>query len=290
MSRAPIPFTKGHGTGNDFVVLPNLDGELEVTPALVAALCDRRRGIGADGVLVLARTGSDPEVAEQAGAAPYFMDYRNADGSIAQMCGNGARVFVEHLLDEGLVSPGRFQIATRGGARPVEVSLDGEISIDMGPAVFLEADDLTARPAEATEDQSRPAVGVLMPNPHAVVWVDDVAEAGSLHSAPVVGPAHAFPEGVNVEFAQVMAADRLRMRVFERGVGETLSCGTGACAVAVAAIRAIGAGPAGQRVHVDVPGGTVQVTWRDEKSVVLTGPAVIVARGAIDPGWWAAHV
>ncbi len=290
MTHAPIPFAKGHGTGNDFVILPDLDGALHVTAPLVAALCDRRRGVGADGVLVVARTSAHPEVADQAGAAPYFMDYRNADGSVAQMCGNGARVFVAHLLEERLVGPGRFQIATRGGARQVEISAEGEISIDMGPAVFLDRADLRARPAEASADEARPAVGVLMPNPHAVVWVQDVAEAGPLREAPVVTPGEAFPEGVNVEFAQVVDADRLRMRVFERGVGETLSCGTGACAVAVAAIHAMGVPPTGQQVQVDVPGGTLRVTWRDETSVVLAGPAVIVARGSIDGHWWSAHV
>jgi diaminopimelate epimerase len=129
-----------------------------------------------------------------------------------------------------------------------------------------------------------------MPNPHAVTWVEDLAAAGALHERPVVTPARAYPEGVNVEFVRVLADDHVEMRVFERGVGETLSCGTGACAVAVATVRRAGSHPAGQSVRVDVPGGTVHVVWLATGDVELHGPAEFVARGEIDPGWWAAHV
>jgi diaminopimelate epimerase len=286
MSRRPITFLKGHGTGNDFVLLPNLDDALSVSPALVAALCDRRRGIGADGVLVVSNTASEPDVADQAATATYFMDYRNADGSVAQMCGNGARVFVAHLLAEGLVGPGEFRIATRGGARGVRVARgDGQISVAMGPAEMMRRDDLAVSVGQAP----RPAQGVHMPNPHAVTWVADVAEAGSLREAPVVTPGEAFPEGVNVEFVRVLADDHLQMRVFERGVGETLSCGTGACAAAVATLHRHGLGPAGQRVRVDVPGGQVVVDWRTDAEVELTGPAQLVARGTVDRDWWDSH-
>ncbi len=207
-----------------------------MTASLVRALCDRRLGIGADGVLVVARTAAHAEVADLAEVAPWFMDYRNADGSVAQMCGNGARVFVAHLLEEGLASTGSFHIATRGGARRVMVDEDGAIHVDMGRAEFLERDDIMVRLAESEPGAPRlaPPSGVLMPNPHAVTWVDDVDAAGSLLAAPVVTPVEAYPEGVNVEFVRVLAADHLQMRVFERGVGETLSCGTGACAAAVA--------------------------------------------------------
>ena len=186
MSRAGIPFIKGHGTGNDFVILPDPTGALEVTTSLVRALCDRRRGIGADGVLVIARTAAHPEVAEQAEVAPWFMDYRNADGSVAQMCGNGSRVFVAHLLEEGLASTGSFHIATRGGARRVTVGQDGAIRVDMGRPQFLERDDITVRLADVRAGTGSPAVGVLMPNPHAVTWVDDVEAAGSLLRRPLV--------------------------------------------------------------------------------------------------------
>jgi diaminopimelate epimerase len=292
MTGTPIPFVKGHGTGNDFVILSNLDGALDVTPALVAALCDRRRGLGGDGVLVVARTAEHPEVADQAGVAPYFMDYRNADGSLAQMCGNGARVFVAHLLEAGLVSSGRFQIATRGGVRRVRVSADDDsICVDMGPAEVLDRADIVVLPVDAPPGTAAsPATGVLMPNPHAVVAVADVAAAGRLIEAPMVTPDEAFPEGVNVEFVRVIDPTHIQMRVFERGVGETLSCGTGACAAAVATLHLAGERPADQRVRVDVPGGTVHVVRRSGGEVELHGPAVLVARGTIDQSWWEAHV
>ena len=291
MSRAGIPFVKGHGTGNDFVILPDPTGSLTVTASLVRALCDRRLGIGADGVLVVARTAAHDEVAALAEVAPWFMDYRNADGSVAQMCGNGARVFVAHLLQEGLASTGGFHIATRGGARRVIADEEGAIHVDMGRAEFLERDDIRVRVAGSEPDAApTTAVGVLMPNPHAVTWVDDVDAAGSLLAAPVVTPFEAYPEGVNVEFVRVLAAAHLQMRVFERGVGETLSCGTGACAAAVATQRREGRGPDGQRIRVDVPGGSVGVTWQPDGTVELDGPAQIVAHGEIDPLWWEMHV
>jgi diaminopimelate epimerase len=291
MSRAGIPFAKGHGTGNDFVIIPDHSGVLTVNEARVRALCDRHRGLGADGVLVVTRTEEHPEVAHQADLAEWFMDYRNADGSLAQMCGNGSRLFVAHLLEEGLASTGSFHIATRGGARRVTVGDHGAIRVDMGTAGFLDRGDIAVRAAEAPPgDAGVAAVGVLMPNPHAVVWVDDVAQAGSLREAPVVTPSPAYPEGVNVEFVRVLAADHLQMRVFERGVGETLSCGTGACAAAVATVRRSGAAPDGRRIRVDVPGGTLGVTWHPDGSVELDGPAEVVARGEIDAHWWEKHV
>jgi diaminopimelate epimerase len=291
MRRPPIPFVKGHGTGNDFVLLPDPTGELTLEAPLVRALCDRRRGLGADGVLVVTRTSDHPEVAEQAELAPWFMDYRNGDGSLAQMCGNGARVFVAHLLEEGLADPGEFHIATRGGARKVTVQGTGDIRIGMGVATFLDRDDLEVRVTDGGPDHSpMRATGVLMPNPHAVTWVADLDSAGSLAAAPLVTPGEAYPEGVNVEFVKVLAPDHLQMRVHERGVGETLSCGTGACAAAVATARHLGGGPGGGRIRLDVPGGTVGVTWRVDGSVELDGPTEVVARGEIDPAWWEAHV
>ncbi|MCU0262980.1 MAG: diaminopimelate epimerase [Candidatus Nanopelagicales bacterium] len=290
MRRAAIPFVKGHGTGNDFVILPNPAGELTVDAALVRALCDRHRGLGADGVLVVARTSDHPEVAGQADVAPWFMDYRNGDGSVAQMCGNGARVFVAHLLEEGLAGSGSFHIATRGGARRVIVDSSDSIRIDMGPATVLDRDDIEVRVTDAGDSAPMPATGVLMPNPHAVTWLDDLGSAGSLAAAPIVTPGEAYPEGVNVEFVRILAAGHLQMRVHERGVGETLSCGTGACAAAVATVRHLGGQPGGGRIRVDVPGGTVGVTWLADGSVELDGPTQVVARGEIDPQWWEMHV
>jgi diaminopimelate epimerase len=291
MSRPGIPFVKGHGTGNDFVLLPDPTGALTVTPSIVRALCDRHRGIGADGVLVVTRTSDQTDVAEQSDLAPWFMDYRNADGSVAQMCGNGARVFVAHLLEEGLARTGSFHIATRGGSRRVTVDDEGAIRVNMGAPIFLERDDIQVWPAEARPGSNpSPAIGVLMPNPHAVTWVDDVQAAGPLLVVPMVTPVEAYPEGVNVEFVRVLSEDHLQMRVFERGVGETLSCGTGACAAAVATLRRDGVERNGGRIRVDVPGGTVGVTWNRDGSVELDGPAQMVARGEIDPYWWEMHV
>jgi diaminopimelate epimerase len=288
MSPAGIPFAKGHGTGNDFIVLPNLDGALEVTPQHVRALCDRRRGIGADGVLVVARTVQNSEVADQADIAPLFMDYRNSDGSAAQMCGNGMRVFAAYLLENDLIDREPLQIATRGGARRVAVGPDSTVRVDMGAPTFLDREDIRVAPA-ATPQDALPASGVLMPNPHAVVWVHDLSSAGDLRVAPTVTPAEAYPEGVNVEFVRRISAGHIQMRVFERGVGETLSCGTGAGAAAVATARAAGNERDGSRMRVEVPGGEVAVTWHADGSVELDGPAQIVARGTIDQRWWEMH-
>lgn len=286
MTSAGIPFAKGHGTGNDFLILPALDGELELTADQVRMLCDRHHGIGADGVLVVTRTASAPEVADQRDAE-FFMDYRNADGSVAQMCGNGSRVFVRYLLEEGLILPGEVPIATRGGTRVATIDgFGGVVCVQMGTAAVLDAPHLTVTARQGHEPNTLPALGVLMPNPHAVCWVADVADAGPLTQAPEVSPAGVFPEGANVEFVARVGPDHLRMRVHERGVGATQSCGTGACAAAVATWVRDGQVPIGQRMRVDVPGGTLHVDWRPDGQVVLRGPAVIVARGRIEEQWW----
>ena len=287
MTSRPIEFVKGHGTGNDFILLPNVDAALTVSARQVAALCDRRRGLGADGVLVVARTEHEPEVAHIAGQAPYFMDYRNADGSVAEMCGNGARVFVAHLAETGLLTAGDGAIATRGGVRQFRVDPVGTaISVTMGAPALMDRDDLSV---QADGSQQLPALGVHMPNPHAVAWVLDTREAGQLLEAPAVTPPGAFPDGVNVEFVRALGADHIEMRVFERGVGETLSCGTGACAAVVATEVRAGRAAVGQRVQVDLPGGRVTVLWRADGEVELSGPAVLVARGTVDADWWAEH-
>jgi diaminopimelate epimerase len=283
MSRSGIAFAKGHGTGNDFVILTDLEGRLGLTGEEVQRLCDRRHGIGADGVLVVTRASASAEAADQP-EADYFMDYRNADGSLAQMCGNGARVFVRFLLQEGFAEPGEWILATRGGGRRVNADLRGSIRVDMGPAVLLDEPDLTV--STHPDGAVRPALGVLMPNPHAVCWVDDLADAGSLLAPPSTTPDGVFPEGVNVEFVEELGDQHLAMRVHERGVGETQSCGTGACAAAVGTLARRGSGPLGQRMRVDVPGGTVHVKWRSDGEVQLIGPAIMVARGVIEDEWW----
>ena len=258
-----IPFAKGQGTGNDFVLLPDLHDQLVLTPELVRRLCDRRFGIGADGCLRV--VPGEP--------GTWFMDYVNADGSIAEMCGNGARVYARYLVAAGWAEPGSVVLATRGGIREVQVPADpdGDIAVDMGPPV------IDTEPADATiSGVSYPGTKLSMGNPHLVCEVPDPS-ALDLSEAPLVA-ADRFPEGVNVE-VYTRTAGGLAMRVHERGSGETLSCGTGACAVAVAA--AFTRGEASADVAVGVPGGRLRVVW-EGPTVTLHGPAHIVAAGR----WW----
>src|SRR3954452_24970059 len=272
------PYLKGHGTQNDFVLLPDHDGSVhgDLSAERVRALCDRRAGIGADGVLRVIRSSALPVVGERAPRTSrhptpeWFMDYRNSDGSPAEMCGNGIRVFAEHLYDEGLVSADEpVRIATRDGDRTV--SRDGtSYTADLGVASIL------GETKVSVGDRSWPALHVDVGNPHAVVMVDDLAEAGHLYDEPSYDQT-LFPHGVNVEFVVRRGPRHLAMRVHERGSGETRSCGTGVCAAAVAA-----AGGAAGRWRVDVPGGTLEVTRDEDGRVLLTGPAVIVAHGETD--------
>ena len=274
-----VPFVKGHGTGNDFVIIPDVDGRLDLTPDQVRWLCDRHRGIGADGVLRVVRTEHVPELADFAGVAEFFMDYRNADGTVAEMCGNGARLFVRYLDATGLVTDNDVVIATRGGLRSTAINSDRSITIDMGQATTPRA---RALPHVTVGERTWPATGVLVPNPHAVVFVDDLAEAGDLLTPPAVAPADVFPDGVNVEFVVDRGPNHVAMRVHERGVGETMSCGTGACAVAWAARRRAGDDAPGETTwQVDVPGGTVRVTETAAGALLLSGPADLVARGTV---------
>lgn len=274
-----IRFVKGHGTGNDFVLIPDLDGTLDIRPEDVRFLCDRHFGIGADGVIRVVRTDKVAEVADQADEAEWFMDYRNADGSISEMCGNGSRVFMRYLDATGLITDAEVKIATRGGTRTIRMESDLSITVDMGEAT---TPHVRALPVITVGDHAYPAVGVLMPNPHAVVFVDSLEQAGDLRTAPQIEPEKAFPKGANIEFVKVLGTDHATMRVHERGVGETLSCGTGACAVAWAMLRREDAPLfSGRTVQVDVPGGTVWVTETEEGTMLLRGPADLVARGTV---------
>ncbi len=257
------PFFKGHGTENDFVVLPDPDGSVhgDLDEDRVRALCERRSGLGADGVLRAVR---------QDGA--WFMDYRNSDGSISEMCGNGIRVFARYL-HEHQAEPFPMEIRTRDGIKAVDSAGD-EFTVDMGaPEVFGDT-------VVSVMGHDFPARHVSMGNPHAVAFVDNLAEAGPL----VEGPEHddgIFAEGVNVEFVVRHGEHHVAMRVHERGAGETRSCGTGACAVVVAASLADDA-PRGTAYRVDVPGGTLSVVWTEDDRVLMTGPAVLVAEGTTD--------
>lgn len=284
VTTSQIDFLKGHGTENDFVILPDPDNALDLTASVVAGLCDRRAGIGGDGLLHVVRSAAHPEARAMADEAEWFMDYRNADGSIAEMCGNGVRVFARYLQRSGSVEEGDLAVATRGGVKNVHLAKDGDVTVSMGRA-RLPADGVTVTVGGRSWD----ARNVNMGNPHAVAFVEDLAHAGDLFSEPSFGPAAVYPDGVNIEFVVDRGPRHVAMRVHERGSGETRSCGTGACAVAVAAARRDAADPAltGTPVTytVDLPGGTLVITEHPDGEIEMTGPAVIVAEGKIDPAW-----
>ena len=270
-------WAKGHGTENDFVILPDADTRIhgDLDPDFVATLCHRRRGIGADGVLRVVRStalGLDD-------GATWFMDYRNADGSVSEMCGNGVRVFAAYLEREGLVD-GKDSIAigTRGGVKTVVFEDDGTYTVDMGiPEVFGDT-------SVSVDGRAWEARHVETGNPHAIAFVDDLTDAGPLIDEPTYDPDE-YPDGVNIEFVVPRGDRHVAVRVHERGSGETRSCGTGACAVAVAAAVRDGVAPehSGEPVtyRVDLPGGALRITWRPDGRILMTGPAEIVADGEL---------
>ncbi len=290
-------FAKGHGTENDFVLLPDLDAERTLTPARVAALCDRRRGLGADGVLRITTAGAAAtagvleRLPDGVGADDWYMDYRNADGSTAQMCGNGARVFAHCLRASGLESRDEFVVGSLAGPRPVVLHHVGEthadVTVDMGKANRLGTGEAVVGGRRFT------GLAVDVGNPH-LACVDpelSVEELAALDVAAPVEYDHArFPDGVNVEVLTSPVwgpgGGSVRMRVHERGVGETRSCGTGTVAAAVAALT--GAGADTGTLTVRVAGGDVVVTITDATSY-LRGPSVLVARGEISEEWWHAQ-
>lgn len=278
---AELVFVKGHGTSNDFILYNNEDSMISMSPAQVVALCNRRSGLGADGVIGAVRTKNIDLAGIDHGDATWFMDHQNADGSYAEMCGNGARVFARYLVANGLETEKEFNISTRGGIRAVQLHPDLTVSVEMGPALEPKP-ALTARIHLETGEVFN-SVGVFFPNPHAVCWVDylDLPQL-VLHETPTVEPLDAFPEGMNVEFAAITAPGEVTMRVFERGVGETQSCGTGACAVAWAARRSASEHEKHLEWKVSVPGGELFVSENTETgSFTLRGPAELVARGRV---------
>ena len=267
-----LNFAKGHGTLNDFVLVVDADDNHPLDAETVRWLCDRRAGIGGDGLLRAVKAASVPEW--DGDPALWFMDYRNADGSIAEMCGNGLRVFVRHLLELGLVAPGAVQIATRAGLRTAWPQPDGRITVDVGRATVVDQPTWV----EIAGRRCR-AITVDVGNPHAVVVLaDQLALAGLDLSRQPGFDSQVYPSGTNIEFVVPRDDHDLQMRVHERGVGETMSCGTGVVAAAAAHLAGLGQ-PTGT-VHVSVPGGDLNVEQTQERAY-LTGPAVVVAHGSV---------
>jgi diaminopimelate epimerase len=280
---ATLPFAKLHGTANDFVYVDARDG-LPADPAVLAPrLCDRHRGIGADGLILL----------QPSATADCRMEIWNADGSRAEMCGNGIRGFAKFVLDRSLLGRqdrrGPLRVETDAGVKTITTRLDGErvhlVSVDMGTPVWdgrqipVDADgDVVEHPLRVDGRDWR-VTCVSMGNPHCVVFVDDVTSL----PLPEIGPRFEhhpfFPRRVNTEFIRVVSPERLQMRVWERGAAETLACGTGACAAAVAAART---GRTGRSVTVSLPGGDLQIEWQNDDHVRMTGDAVEVFEGSIE--------
>jgi diaminopimelate epimerase len=288
-----VKFAKGHGTQNDFVVLPDVEAALALTPGAVVALCDRRRGLGADGVLRVTTAGAAlgagvfDHLPEGVAADDWYMDYRNADGSIAQMCGNGVRVFAHYLRASGLEQRDEFVVGSLAGPRPVLLhscdALSAEVTVDMGKANQVGGGEATVGGRRFT------GLAVDVGNPHLAcvdpqLSIDDLAALDV--AAPVSFDPDQFPDGVNIEVLTAPEAGAVTMRVHERGVGETRSCGTGTVAAAFAALRYRGVDTG--TLAVRIPGGEVTVTITDATSY-LRGPSLLVAHGELSDAWWSAQ-
>ncbi len=278
-----IKFTKMHGAGNDFVVLDGLGSELPAMDSFARRFSDRQRGIGFDQLLVLRASR----------VADFRMDIHNAEGGQVEMCGNGIRAFFKYLRDRGLTDREEIRVETLGGVVKPRWLGDDRVAVDMGPPVLTPAKVPTRlRSPDGGEDD--PALdaplevagrtlavsSASMGNPHAVVMVDDVDDAPVAELGPVLEHHDAFPNRVNVEFVQLLTRDRLRQRTWERGVGETLACGSGACAVAVTAMLR---GLTDRRVTIELRGGELEIDWPGgDASVIMTGPAAEVFTGRVE--------
>jgi diaminopimelate epimerase len=279
-----LTFTKMHGLGNDFVVIEDLASTWDFAPEAVAWLCDRHFGIGGDGLILVRRSARAD--------AEFYMLYHNADGSLAEMCGNGIRCLAKYLVDRKLVASdvSDLLIDTLGGPKPVTVvrgddGLMTTATVDMGEPVLAPAliparfdgDSVLDAPLATSRGEVSVTL-VSMGNSHTVMWVDDVDAAPVETLGPEIEVHERFPLHTNVEFVQVLAPGRVRMRVWERGVGETLACGTGACAVAVAAALT---GRTGRSVTVELPGGELEIVWSEDDHVRMTGSAAEVFEGVV---------
>jgi diaminopimelate epimerase len=280
-------FSKYHGTGNDFVMIEDVGDRIRLDPATIAALCDRRRGVGADGLI---RIAPAPD-------ADFFMDYYNAEGEPAEMCGNGIRCLAKFAFDRGLTKEHELDVLTRAGLKHLVLdAADGAVrtvTVDMGPPAFeRKAIPMAGEPTDTfiaqqlhVDGRTFTATALSMGNPHVVLFLEPSEDLGSF-PVGTLGPSievrEEFPNRTNVEFIQPQDAT-IRMRVWERGVGETMACGTGACASLVASSLE---GLAGREAAVEFPGGRLGVRWSEEDDhLFLTGPAVCVYDGELDDGW-----
>ena len=284
-----LRFVKMHGLGNDFVVFEDLAEELDFDPEAIAWFCDRHFGVGGDG-LILVRPATTPE-------ADFYMAYYNHDGSVAEMCGNGVRCFAKYLVDRGLVTADRGEIVveTLGGLKPIKLTraYDGTLylaTVDMGEPVLRPAeiptemrcgnnDDMVISCPLETEAGTFEVTPLSMGNPHCVLWGDDLdaTDVETIGSAIETHPM--FPAKTNVEFAQLVDPDLIKLRVWERGCGETLACGTGACATLVVASLTC---RVGREATIELPGGELAIRWAEDNRVYMTGPAAEVFSGSIE--------
>ena len=273
-----LKFTKMQGLGNDFVVLDGVRSTLDVTPALARRLADRHFGIGCDQILIV----EPPEAKD--------VDFRyrifNADGGEVSQCGNGARCFARFVRDKRLTDKDEIRVETRSGVIAPKLEANGEVTVDMGPPVFEPARIPFASDSDAlvqaldVNGNARDITALSMGNPHAVQVVADVERAPVLTEGPLIENHPRFPERVNAGYAEVVDRHRLKLRVWERGAGETLACGTGACAAAVACIRR---GLVDSPVRVSTHGGDLTIRWDGgDNPVLMTGPAVAVFDGEIE--------
>ena len=280
-----LKFTKMHGSGNDFIVIDAINQSVNLTSDLCKQLADRRFGIGADQILLVEKSHTKD------------VDFRyrifNSDGSEVEQCGNGARAFVKFVVDKGLTDQRQIKVETMAGTIAPKLEEDGRITVDMGAPIFspnlipFDAQGLQSRQQHAAAlwplkigDASVELCVVSMGNPHAVQIVPDVETADVLQSGPLIENHVRFPKRVNAGFMQIVDRHHIHLRVYERGAGETLSCGTGACAAAVSGIQR---GVLDSPVKVTTHGGTLSITWAgDQQSVMMTGPAMNVFEGSIE--------
>ncbi|MBC7464129.1 MAG: diaminopimelate epimerase [Actinobacteria bacterium] len=266
MTTSKVLATYGHGTENDFVVIFDPTDSISITSTQTAAICNRSTGIGADGLIRIVKHDG-----------VWFMDYRNADGSLAEMCGNGIRVMAKYLVERGHQKEGIFAIDTRDGRKHLRVPNNGDITVNIGQVT-----DENSEVTVFANGKTWNALNISVGNPHAVAFVDSVEDAGDLAEAPIVRPKDEYPEGVNVEFVEFLDGNEIKMRVYERGVGETRSCGTGTCAVALAATLHRG-GKLPARWVIFPPGGRLEVEIDAHSNAVLTGPAVLLSEHDLTP-------